>query len=152
MTCTYNGVKSIALSLALAGGILAFGGAASAQTSNDRTAVHNAKQQLPRQANSHQSADENSAGRGRNAAPENTTAQVRNSAGRSSANYEATDTNTVQAAQQQLTRQSMYSGAVDGVMGPKTASAIRYYQRQNGLKVTRRLDRETLSSLGVTRQ
>ncbi len=61
------------------------------------------------------------------------------------------NTNVVQAAQQQLQAEGMYSGAIDGVMDGKTASALRNYQRQNGLQVTGTLNKETLTSLGVSR-
>lgn len=63
----------------------------------------------------------------------------------------ATNTKTVEAAQRQLQQQAMYSGAIDGVMGGKTSSAIREYQRKNGLPVTGILDEATLTSLGVSR-
>jgi peptidoglycan DL-endopeptidase CwlO len=39
--------------------------------------------------------------------------------------------------------------AVDGRMGPKTRAALRTYQRQHDLRVTGRMDSETLSALGV---
>lgn len=59
---------------------------------------------------------------------------------------------TVRAVQRQLQQQGMYSGAIDGVMSAKTNSALRKYQRQNGLPVSGRLDAQTLTSLGIQQQ
>lgn len=41
-------------------------------------------------------------------------------------------------------------GALDGVLGPKTRTALELYQRDSGIKVTGRLDQNTLLSLGIT--
>jgi peptidoglycan hydrolase-like protein with peptidoglycan-binding domain len=40
-------------------------------------------------------------------------------------------------------------GPSDGVMGSSTASALRAFQRQEGLRVTGRANRETLTALGI---
>jgi peptidoglycan hydrolase-like protein with peptidoglycan-binding domain len=40
-------------------------------------------------------------------------------------------------------------GPSDGVMGFATASALRAFQRQDGLRVTGRVNRETLTALGI---
>jgi len=37
----------------------------------------------------------------------------------------------------------------DGVMGFATASALRAFQRQQGLRVTGRVNSETLTALGI---
>lgn len=50
---------------------------------------------------------------------------------------------TIAAAQEKL------GVAADGVIGPVTRAAIRDYQRAEGLKVTGRLDKKTLSALGL---
>lgn len=50
---------------------------------------------------------------------------------------------TVAAAQEKL------GVAADGVIGPVTRAAIREYQRAHDLKVTGRLDKKTLSALGL---
>lgn len=50
---------------------------------------------------------------------------------------------TIQAAQEKL------GVAADGVIGPVTRAAIREYQRAQDLKVTGRLDKKTLSALGL---
>ena len=59
-----------------------------------------------------------------------------------------TSTNDVAAAQQRLKDRGYYSGPVDGVMGPRTAAALRAYQRDHGLSATGRLDSQTASVLG----
>jgi Putative peptidoglycan binding domain len=52
-------------------------------------------------------------------------------------------------AQNQLASLGYYRGYADGVFGPLTSRAIVQYQSDNGLRVTGRLDRATLRSLGV---
>lgn len=59
---------------------------------------------------------------------------------------------TVRAAQQKLQEMGLYAGAVDGIAGSQTAAALRRYQLREGLKVTGRLNRETLESLGIPPQ
>jgi peptidoglycan hydrolase-like protein with peptidoglycan-binding domain len=56
----------------------------------------------------------------------------------------------VKEAQQKLKDDGEYQGQVDGKLGPKTASAVKQYQQKTGLKQTGRLDRDTMSKLGVT--
>ena len=56
---------------------------------------------------------------------------------------------TLVRAQSQLANLGYYSGAVDGTFGPLTGRAVAQYQADNGLRVTGRLDRATLKSLGV---
>jgi len=51
------------------------------------------------------------------------------------------------AAGRRLKDRGYYSGPVDGAMGPKTAAALRAYQRDHGLSVTGRLDSQTASTL-----
>jgi peptidoglycan hydrolase-like protein with peptidoglycan-binding domain len=55
----------------------------------------------------------------------------------------------VKAVQQALKDQGHDPGDIDGVMGPKTQSALRDYQQKQGLKATGRLDAETQAKLGV---
>jgi hyperosmotically inducible protein len=55
----------------------------------------------------------------------------------------------IKAAQETLKGNGLDPGPVDGIMGPKTASALREYQKQNGLRVTGRLDAETMAKLGI---
>jgi peptidoglycan hydrolase-like protein with peptidoglycan-binding domain len=52
--------------------------------------------------------------------------------------------------QEKLKDKGFDPGPVDGVWGPRTASALAEYQRQENLTVTKRLDRETLDKLAVT--
>jgi hypothetical protein len=53
----------------------------------------------------------------------------------------------IQEAQQQLKSQGLYRGAVDGIMGPETQTAVMAFQRQQGLPQTAQLDQQTLSRL-----
>ena len=55
----------------------------------------------------------------------------------------------VRQAQTTLKDQGLYHGALDGISGPKTHSALREYQRSQNLSVTGRLDDQTLDQLGV---
>jgi peptidoglycan hydrolase-like protein with peptidoglycan-binding domain len=52
-------------------------------------------------------------------------------------------------AQRNLQQQGIYSGAINGVLGPQTRDAIRKYQRLNNLTDNGQLDQQTLSSLGI---
>ena len=51
------------------------------------------------------------------------------------------------AVQSELKERGYYRGAVDGQFGAGTASALRAFQRDKGLKVTGRLDERTLKAL-----
>jgi peptidoglycan hydrolase-like protein with peptidoglycan-binding domain len=55
----------------------------------------------------------------------------------------------VRAAQQQLKNDGYYTGAIDGVDGTMTRTAIRHYQRDNNLAVSGRLDKQARDKLGV---
>ncbi len=55
----------------------------------------------------------------------------------------------VREAQQALQQKGHDVGPIDGVMGPKTSAALREFQQAEGLKASGRLDRQTLSALGV---
>jgi peptidoglycan hydrolase-like protein with peptidoglycan-binding domain len=57
----------------------------------------------------------------------------------------------VKAVQQALKDKGMDPGEVDGMMGPKTQSALREYQKKEGLKESGRLDTETMAKLGVAK-
>ena len=56
----------------------------------------------------------------------------------------------VKAAQQALKDKGHDPGSVDGVMGPRTQSALKQFQQAEGLQATGRLDAETISKLGVS--
>jgi peptidoglycan hydrolase-like protein with peptidoglycan-binding domain len=49
--------------------------------------------------------------------------------------------------QQKLQADNLYSGKIDGKMGPETRRALAEFQKQNGLRVTANLDRQTRDSL-----
>lgn len=55
---------------------------------------------------------------------------------------------SVHEAQKALSSKG-YSVGVDGIMGPKTREALRNFQRDQGLSETGRLDRQTMSALGI---
>lgn len=56
----------------------------------------------------------------------------------------------VRMVQEKLKDKGFDPGPVDGVWGPRTASALGAYQRKESLTVTKRMDRETLDKLAVT--
>ena len=49
--------------------------------------------------------------------------------------------------QQKLQAENLYNGKIDGILGPQTRRAIAEYQKQNGLRATANLDRQTRDSL-----
>jgi hypothetical protein len=51
--------------------------------------------------------------------------------------------------QRELRREGYYHGAIDGLIGPMTRSALARFQADAGLRVTRRIDGPTLAALGV---
>ncbi len=55
---------------------------------------------------------------------------------------------TVREAQQRLLDKGYDPGVVDGIPGPRTANALRQFQRDEGLVGTGRLDQETMNALG----
>ncbi|HEX5483443.1 MAG TPA: peptidoglycan-binding domain-containing protein [Terriglobia bacterium] len=55
----------------------------------------------------------------------------------------------IEKAQKELSDKGYYKGKIDGVMGPQTHSAIRQYQKAQGVAATGRLDAKTAESLGV---
>jgi hyperosmotically inducible protein len=55
----------------------------------------------------------------------------------------------VMGMQQALKDKGFDPGSVDGVMGPKTSSALRAYQKSENLTMTGRLDGDTRAKLGV---
>lgn len=60
-----------------------------------------------------------------------------------------TDDATVAAVQRRLARGGYYRGAIDGVIGAGTRRAIATYERNNGLPVDGRIDRQLLATLGL---
>ena len=51
--------------------------------------------------------------------------------------------------QRSLAARNLYQGKVDGVWGPKTESALRNFQTQNGLEATGRLNTQSAVALGM---
>ncbi len=58
---------------------------------------------------------------------------------------------TVADAQERLARQGYYHGEIDGIPGPETRRAIGRYQSDRDLRVTGRLNTDTLQALGLSR-
>jgi Putative peptidoglycan binding domain len=56
---------------------------------------------------------------------------------------------TVARVQERLARAGYYLGAIDGVIGPRTRSAIRAYERRHGLRVDGAIDRQLLATMGL---
>lgn len=56
---------------------------------------------------------------------------------------------TVARVQERLARSGYYEGSVDGVMGPRTRSAIRAYERRHGLPVDGVIDSQLLATMGL---
>ena len=57
---------------------------------------------------------------------------------------------TVKTIQRKLKNWGYYKGAVDGIFGPKTKEAVKYFQRKNGLKVDGIVGAKTLKALGIS--
>lgn len=57
--------------------------------------------------------------------------------------------NTVSQIQQKLTDWGYYSGDVDGVYGSRTESAVKAFQRDNGLTADGKAGSATLAALGI---
>jgi peptidoglycan hydrolase-like protein with peptidoglycan-binding domain len=59
------------------------------------------------------------------------------------------DSSTVRNVQQALQDKGYDVGPIDGVMGPRTQSALREFQQQQGLTRSGQLDQQTMSALDV---
>ena len=57
--------------------------------------------------------------------------------------------NEVSQIQEKLKRWGYYNGSVDGVYGSKTLSAVKAFQRKNGLTVDGIAGQKTLSAMGI---
>ena len=55
---------------------------------------------------------------------------------------------SIRAVQQELKAAGIYKGAIDGVWGPDSRSAIERYQAQHGLYASGQLDHDTLQAMG----
>jgi peptidoglycan hydrolase-like protein with peptidoglycan-binding domain len=60
--------------------------------------------------------------------------------------------NLVKAAQRFLADQNYQPGPVDGIVGPKTRTAVMAWQRENGLETDGSLNSATLASMGLAPQ
>lgn len=58
--------------------------------------------------------------------------------------------NEVKQIQQKLKNWGYYSGNVDGIYGSQTLSAVKYFQRKNGLTVDGIVGPATLKALGIS--
>ena len=56
---------------------------------------------------------------------------------------------TARDVQQALERKGYDVGPIDGVMGPRTQSALREFQQQQGLAQSGQIDQQTLLALDV---
>lgn len=59
------------------------------------------------------------------------------------------DDATVAAVQRRLARGGYYHGSIDGVIGPATRSAIRSFERNNGLPIDGVIDPQLLRTMGL---
>jgi len=87
-------------------------------------------------------------GGGSSTAP-TTSGAKQSGAGGSSASPSTSGTGADTSTGQALKNKGHDPGAIDGVMGAKTRSALRDFQKKEGIKDTGRLDQETMSKLGV---
>lgn len=63
--------------------------------------------------------------------------------------YQAGDRSIVIEVQRRLARAGYYHGAIDGVAGSGTRSAIRSYERTHGLRVDGLIDQRLLATMGL---
>lgn len=56
----------------------------------------------------------------------------------------------VKTLQKKLKNWGYYKGSIDGIFGPKTKEAVKYFQRKNNLTVDGIVGKKTLSALGMT--
>ncbi len=57
---------------------------------------------------------------------------------------------SVKELQQKLKNWGYYDGAIDGIYGPSTVKAVKYFQRKNGLKEDGIAGKSTLQALGMS--
>jgi len=56
----------------------------------------------------------------------------------------------VKTVQRKLKNWGYYTGSVDGIFGPKTREAVKYFQRKNKLAVDGKVGPKTLAALGIS--
>lgn len=64
--------------------------------------------------------------------------------------YTATTTSENKTIQSRLKKWGYYTGAVDGILGPKSIAAIKKFQRNNGLAVDGIVGPKTAAAIGIT--
>lgn len=57
---------------------------------------------------------------------------------------------TVRTIQRKLKNWGYYKGTIDGIFGPQTKEAVKYFQRKNGLKADGIVGDKTLAALGMS--
>ena len=62
----------------------------------------------------------------------------------------ALSTSQVKTVQTKLKRWGYYTGAVDGIYGPKTKAAVKSFQKKNGLTVDGIVGKNTAAALGMS--
>ena len=62
----------------------------------------------------------------------------------------ATNNDAVAAAQKELAKLGYYHGSIDGVVGPETEKAVRWFQSVDKLPVNGELNDQTLKALDVS--
>ena len=62
----------------------------------------------------------------------------------------ALSTSQVKTVQTKLKRWGYYTGAVDGIYGPKTKAAVKSFQKKNGLSVDGVVGPKTAAALGIS--
>jgi peptidoglycan hydrolase-like protein with peptidoglycan-binding domain len=67
----------------------------------------------------------------------------------SSGSSQASRGRLVRDAQNELQREGLYRGPVDGILGPETRQAIAAYQAREGLQQTATLDQDTLQRMNL---
>jgi len=63
---------------------------------------------------------------------------------------ETLSTSQIKNIQTKLKRWGYYTGAVDGIYGSKTTTAVKYFQRKNGLTADGIVGKKTASAMGIT--
>lgn len=63
---------------------------------------------------------------------------------------EALTTAQTKTVQTKLKQWGYYTGAVDGIFGPKTKEAVKYFQRKNGLTVDGIVGKQTAAAMGIS--
>ena len=62
----------------------------------------------------------------------------------------ALSTSQVKTIQTKLKRWGYYTGAVDGIYGPKTKAAVKSFQKKNGLTADGIVGKKTAAALGMS--